>query len=155
MEKIRFFLVSLSALLIMLLVNPAAFGKSHKCLQDGGRFEKEDFIAKRNAFITEKVALTAEEIEAFIPLDNELMHKKFEIGRECRSVERELRDKKEKSEAECNKLLKCREEVKEKRDRMDKEYLEKFKKILSSEKILKYQSADREFFEDYFRDRRQ
>ena len=154
MEKKRFFLVSLSALLIMLLVHPVAFGESPECLQDGGRFDREEFIAKRNAFITEKVELTTEEIAAFIPLDNELLNKKFEIGRECRSVERELRDKKDKSEDECNKLLRCREEVKEKRDRMDKEYLERFKKILSAEKILKYQSADREFFEDYFRDRR-
>jgi len=154
MEKKRFFLVSLFALLIMLLVHPVAFGESPECLQDGGRFDRDEFIAKRNAFITEKVGLTTEEITVFIPLDNELLNKKFEIGRECRSIERELLDKKEKSEAECNKLLKCREEVKEKRDRMDKEYLEKFKKILSAEKILKYQSADRDFFEDYFRDRK-
>jgi hypothetical protein len=131
-----------------------ASGKSHKHFQNRGGFDRADFIAKRNVFIAQKIALTADEEATFIPLDNELLHKKFEIGRDCRRIERELRDKKDKSDAECQKLLKCREEVKEKRDQLDREYLEKFKKILSAEQMLKYQSADREFFEDYFRDRR-
>ena len=130
-----------------------AFEKNHKHYQDG-RLDKDAFIAKRNIFIAEKVALTAEEAAVFIPLDNELLQKKFEIGRDCGRIERELRNKKDKSDAECQKLLKCREEVKEKRDQLDKEYLDKFKKILSAEQILKYQSADREFFEEYFRNRR-
>jgi len=154
MEKTKKVLISISALLIMFSMQSVASGKGHKHFQDGRGFDREAFISKRNTFIVEKVALTAEEKATFIPLDNELMHKKFEIGRDCRRIERELRDKKDKSDAECQKLLKCREEVKEKRDQLDKEYLEKFKKILSAEQMLKYQSADREFFEDYFRDRR-
>ena len=154
MRNINFFIVSLSALLMILSMQSVAYGKGHRQLQGRGQpFDRETFIAKRNVFITEKVSLTAEEAAVFIPLDNELMHKKFEIGRECRKIERELRNKKDKPDDECKKLLKCREEVKEKRDRLDREYLEKFKKILSAEQILKYQSADREFFEDYFRDR--
>ena len=155
MRKIKFFIVSLSALLMVFSMQSVAYGKGHKQLQGGDRsFDRETFVAKRNAFIAEKVSLTTEEAAVFIPLDNELLHKKFEIGRECRRIERELRDKKDKPDDDCKKLLKCREEVKEKRDRLDREYLEKFKKILSAEQILKYQSADREFFEDYFRDRK-
>ena len=121
---------------------------------DGRRsFDREDFISKRNLYITETVALTAEESAVFIPLDNELMRKKFEIGRECHRIERELRNKSDKTDEECRTLLKCREEVKEKRDQLDREYLEKFKSVLSAEKILKYQSADRDFYESYFRNR--
>ena len=154
MKKTRKILISVSALLIMFSMQSVAVGKNHKHFQDGGRFDRADFISKRNAFIIQKLSLTSEEEAAFIPLDNELLHKKFEIGRDCRRIERELRDKKDKTDAECQKLLRCREEVKEKRDQLDKEYLDKFKKILSAEQILKYQSADREFYEDYFRDRR-
>ena len=117
-------------------------------------FNQEEFMAKRNTFLTEKMALTAEETARFIPLDNELMRKKFEIGRECRSLDRELRTKKNKTDEDYKKLLKCREEEKEKRDKLDKDYLEKFKRILSAEKILKYQNADKEFFDEFFRDRR-
>jgi ribosomal protein L32E len=65
-----------------------------------------------------------------------------------------LRKKEGKTEEEYNKLLKCREEVKEKRDKLDREYLEKFKKILTAEQILKYQSADRAFFDEFMRDRK-
>ena len=154
MKKTKKILINISALLLMFSMQSVASGKNHKHFQDGGRFDREAFIAKRNAFIIQKLSLTSEEEATFIPLDNELLHKKFEIGRDCRRIERELRDKKDKTDAECQKLLKCREEVKEKRDQLDREYLEKFKKILSAEQILKYQSADREFFEDYFRDRR-
>jgi hypothetical protein len=117
-------------------------------------FDREAFTAVRNAYITEKVGLTAREASVFIPLDNELMYKKFDVGRECYRIERELKRKEGKTEEEYNKLLKCREEMKEKRDKLDKEYLEKFKKILTAEQIIKYQSADRAFFDEYVRDRR-
>ena len=114
---------------------------------------REEFIAKRNSFLTEKMGLTADETAVFIPLDNELMRKKFEVGRDCRRYKSELRDKEETTDEEYKKALKCSEEVKEKREQLDKEYLEKFKKVLSAEKILKYQDADKAFMEDYFRDR--
>ena len=138
----------------MFSMQSVAYGKFDKQLQDRGKFDKDAFIANRNTFIIEKVGLSAERAAVFIPLDNELLHKKFEVGLDCRKIERELRGKKNKSDEEYNKLLKCREEVKEKRDKLDKEYFEKFKKILSAEQILKYHSADRDFFEKYFRDKK-
>lgn len=121
--------------------------------QERKPFDREAFMEKRNAYITEKMELTKEEADAFIPLENELMDKKFDLGRECHRLERELRkkEKEEKSEEEYNKLLKCKEEVKEKRDRLDKEYLEKFKKTLTAEQIIKYQAADKSFWEEHMR----
>ncbi|MDR0394285.1 MAG: hypothetical protein LBH77_03910 [Tannerella sp.] len=150
MKKIKIFIVCFSALIIFALQLPAQENEGHK------PFDREAFTAKRNAYITEQVGLTATEASVFIPLDNELMQKKFEVGRECHRLERELkkREKDGKTDAEYNKLLKCREEVKEKRDKLDKEYLEKFKKILSAEQIVKYQSADRAFFDEFVRDRK-
>jgi len=115
---------------------------------------REEFTAKRNTYLTEKMSLTAEETAVFIPLDNELMRKKFEAGLDCRRLSHELNNKKEKTDEEYKKLLKCREEAKEKSERLDKEYFEKFKKVLSAEKLLKYQKADKEFMEEFFRNRR-
>ena len=154
MKKIFFFIVCLSVLLTFSL-QAVAQGGGHRH-SDGGRgsFDREDFIAKRNVFITERIALTTEEAVVFIPMDNELMQKKFEVGRECHRIKRDLNGKKNKSDEEYNKLLKCREELKEKRDKLDREYLEKFKRVLSAEQILKYQSADREFYDEYIRNRR-
>ena len=122
--------------------------------EDRRPFDREDFMTKRNTYITEKIGLTAQEAAIFMPLDNELMQKKFEAGRDCHQMERELRKKPEKKKEDSEKLLKCREEAKEKREKLEKEYLEKFKKVLSAEKILKYQSADRTFFEEYMQDRK-
>ena len=145
MKRENVILISLSALLMVSMQSVA---------QNNRRpFDRDDFFAKRNAFITEKIALTASEAAVFIPLENELIKKKFEFGRYCNRLERELKEKKDKSDEECNKLLKCREEVKEKSIQLDKEYQEKFKKILSAEKILKYHNADREFFDEYIRKR--
>lgn len=144
MKTMRFFIVCLAVLLISTL--QMAYGQLP--------FDREVFTAKRNAYITEKVGLTAKEASVFIPLDNELMQKKYEVGRECHKIERELKRKENKTEEEYNKLLKCREEVREKRDKLDREYLEKFKKILTAEQIIKYQSADRDFFNEFMHDRK-
>jgi hypothetical protein len=116
--------------------------------------DREELIAKRNTFLVEKMSLTAEETAVFIPLENELLRKKFEVGRECFRYGRELDKKEEKTEEEIKKLLNCREEVKEKREKLDKEYLEKFKKVLSAEKILLYQNADKTYFDEFIRNRR-
>jgi len=153
MKKINV-IIYFAALLIISLHSFAQNRERNSGRNGREGFNQEEFMAKRNIFLTEKMALTAEETALFIPLDNELMRKKFETGRECRSLDRELRAKNDKTDEDYKKLLKCREDEKEKRDRLDKEYLEKFKKMLSAEKILKYQSADKEFFDNFFRDRR-
>ena len=113
--------------------------------------DREALIAKRNVYLTEKMCLSAEEAAVFIPLDNELLNKKFECGRDCRRYGRELENKTEKTNEELNKLIRCREEVKVKIEQLDREYAEKFKKILTAEKILKYQDADKEFIRNYMR----
>ncbi|MDR2773392.1 MAG: hypothetical protein LBC19_01390 [Tannerella sp.] len=150
MEKVKNFVLCISVLLMSILHVSA---QNDRDLQRDEQkpFDRENFIATRNAYITEKVGLTAKEASVFIPLDNELIRKKFEVGRECHRIERELKKKEGKTEEEYNKLLKCREEVKEKRDKLDKEYLEKFKKILTVEQIVKYQGADRAFFDEFVR----
>ena len=151
MDKLKF-LIYFSVFLILSLQSIAQNVDRNQS-RIGRDLNREEFITKRNIFLTEKMELTAEETAIFIPLDNELLRKKFEVGRECRRYEREIRNKNEKTDEEFKKLLKCREEVKEVRDQLDKEYLEKFKKIVSAEKILKYQNADKAFMDEFIRDR--
>lgn len=153
MREIKFILC-LVALLFVSLQTIAQNRDGNSSRNGRGTFNREEFIEKRNKFLTEKMDLTAEETAVFIPLDNELMRKKFDVGRECRRFERELHNKAEKTDEECNKLLRCQEEVKDKREQLDREYLEKFKKVLSAAKILKYQNADKEFFDNFIRDQK-
>ncbi|MDR1814372.1 MAG: hypothetical protein LBR18_05940 [Tannerella sp.] len=150
MNKLLFNIIIISALFTLPL---RSYAQDEGRRRDSQPFDREAFMEKRNKFIVEKTGLTAEETAVFIPLENELMRKKFEVGRDCHRLERALHNKKERTQEEYQRLLACREEVKEKRDGLDKEYLEKFKKILTAEQICKYQSADRAFFDEFFRDR--
>ena len=147
------FIICLAVSLILSLQSFAQNRERNNGRNERDSFNREDFMAKRNSYLTEKMGLTADEAAVFIPLDNELMRKKFEVGRDCHRYKNELRKKEETTDEEYKKALKCSEEVKEKREQLDKEYLEKFKKVLSAEKILKYQDADKVFMEDFFRDR--
>jgi hypothetical protein len=151
--KIKF-IVCLLALLIISLQSTAQNNDRNNSRNGRGSFNREEFISKRNAYLVEKISLTPDEIAIFIPLDNELLRKKFDVGRECHQYERELRDKNDKSAEDYNKLLKCREEVKQKREQLDREYLDKFKQVLSAEKILNYQNADKAFMDEFIQDRK-
>ena len=152
MKKNRY-IICLIALMIVSLQAVAQNRERNNGRNGRENFDREAFMATRNTYITQKTGLTAEEAAVFIPLENELMRKNFEVGRECLRLERELREKKVKTNEEYEKVLKCRTEVAEKRAKLDKEYMEKFKKVLSAEKILKYQNAAMEFMNEYMQNR--
>ncbi len=51
------------------------------------------------------------------------------------------------------KLIDCNNEARIKEAKLEKEYYEKFKKILSVEKLHKYQEADAKFMRKFMRER--
>lgn len=114
-------------------------------------FDREAFQAKRNAFITAEVGLTPEEAAIFIPLCNELQQKMFEMGRECRKLSREIKHKKSPTESDYSKVNDECLGVKMKEAALEKEYYEKFKKILSPEKLYKYRRAEYKFARSFMR----
>lgn len=108
-------------------------------------FDVEGFKQKKAEFIIKETGMTDAEAKAFIPLSNELMDKKFEINRESRTQARALRKKENKTEADYATLIDEMADAKIKEAQLNKEYLQKFKKILSAQKIYKYQQAEAEF----------
>ncbi len=111
----------------------------------------EKFRAQRVAFITERVQFTPEEAEAFWPLCNELQEKKFQLNKPLRDERRAQRNsKQELTDADYLKIIDTNADIKIKEAELDKEYLEKFKKILSPKKIFKYQRAEEEFMRQLF-----
>jgi hypothetical protein len=116
------------------------------------KFDKQSFQARRNAYITAEAGLTADEAAAFIPLDNELKQKQFDSGRECRRRNRESRAKKQLSDDACLKLIDCNIETRIKEAQLEKEYYEKFKRILPPQKLYKYQQADFKFMREFMRE---
>jgi hypothetical protein len=148
------------SLFLILTIITASFGNSVYSQKENRKHGEnrppdiKDFFEKRNTYLTKKLSLTADEAAKFLPVDNELMRKKFEVGRECHELGRKIRDKKDRTEEEYAALLKCREEVKEKRFELEKEYMEKFKNILSCEQIIIYERATKDFLDEYMKDKK-
>lgn len=117
-------------------------------------FDREAFQAKRNAYITAEVGLTPEEAAVFIPLCNELQQKMFEVGRECRKLSRAMKSKDNPTDADYTQVLDACVDVELKEAEVEKDYYEKFKKILSPQKIYKYRRAELKFAREFMRSER-
>lgn len=122
--------------------------------REQGRFEREAFEAKRNAYITAELELTPEEAEQFIPLCDELRKKKFELGRVNRRLMKEIRHKEKPTEADYLKVLEGNLDIKIQEAQLEKEYFERFKKILSAKKLYKYRNAEYKFVRNFMKNER-
>ncbi|MDR2120390.1 MAG: hypothetical protein LBP64_05900 [Tannerella sp.] len=113
------------------------------------RFDKREFITRHNAFITAEIGLTSDEAVEFIPIENQMKEKLFETGNECRKMNRDIRSRQSVSDETFLKLIDCNLETRSKELQIEKEYYEKFKKILSPEKLYKYQQAEFKFMREF------
>ncbi len=116
-------------------------------------FNREAFESKKNAFITAEIGLTPEEAAAFIPLCNELQQKKFEVGKDCRKKSRAICKKQNVSDEEYNQTINICLESRIKEAELEKEYYEKFSKILKPEKLFKYKGAEMKFAKLFMKER--
>jgi len=144
MNKI-FFITFVACSVVFSFSAHAQSGKQHR------NFDREAFLAKKNAFITAEMGLTPEEAASFIPLCNELQEKKFEVGRECRKLSKEIRHKENPTDADYNKVIDECLDVEIKEAQLEKEYFERFKKILSPEKVYKYRNAEYKFVRNFMK----
>jgi hypothetical protein len=111
----------------------------------------EQFRAKRIAYITDKVKLTPAEAQVFWPLANELQEKKYELNKPLREEWRKQKASQTAlTEADYLKIIDANADIRIKEAQLNKEYLEKFKKTLSAEKIFKYQKAEEELMRQMF-----
>lgn len=144
MNKI-FFITFVACLVAFSFSAYAQEGKQHH------NFDREAFQAKRNAYITAEVGLTPEEAALFIPLCNELQVKKFEVGHECRKLSKELKRNSDATDADYTKTIDTCVEVDLKQAQLEKDYYERFKKILSPKKLYKYKRAELKFARDFMK----
>lgn len=105
---------------------------------------REEFRAKQKAFIIEQAGLTKEEAAKFFPVYFELQDQKKVLNDESWDLMRKGKDD-NTTEAQYEEII---ERVCDNRiatDRLDKSYLDKFKKILSCKKIFLVQRAEMRF----------
>lgn len=115
-------------------------------------FDRESFLVKRSAFITAELGLTTQEAAEFMPLCEELQQKKFEAGQICRKLQKELRSAGNSTDTEYIKAIDVCLGVGLKEAQLEIEYYEKFKKILSPEKLYKYKNAEIKFARHFMKE---
>ena len=108
------------------------------------RLSKDEFRAKQEAYITEKVWLSPEEAEAFFPLYFELQDRKHQLNEEAWKLMREGKQE-NLSEERYDEIMEGVYDARISSDRLEKTYYGKFKKILSSKKIYQVQQAEIRF----------
>ena len=106
----------------VILVQTSFSVSAQEARKDRKSFDKEAFEARRNAFIVTEVGLTPEEAERFIPLCDELRKKRFEVGRECRKLTKQVRSKENPTDADYNEVIDKCLEVEIKEAELEKEY---------------------------------
>lgn len=113
----------------------------------------EEMKAKRAAYYTERIGLTAEEAQLFWPIYNELQEKK---GKLHRSMSAQFRNA--KKDANGQKIIdfsKATDDMinlRVQETALEKSYHEKFKRILSPEKLFKYYGAERDWANKLLKD---
>lgn len=116
-----------------------------------GQFSPTEYWNQQKAFFTERARLTEDEANAFFPLYNELQQKKRELNRETRRIMRQEGGT-EVSEEQSLKAIDAIAETNIKIAELEKEYLQKFKKVLPASKILKIQNAEEQFNSQILKD---
>ena len=137
-------LISISLLFInVLFINAQSSSKSLMNLQ---AFEKN-----KQEFIIKEAGLTQEEADKFFPLNTELQRKKLELQRKYRENLEHTKERVNISDEEYEQLINENINIKMKEAEMDKEYSEKFNKLMSPQKLFKAQQAERTFMEEELR----
>jgi hypothetical protein len=113
--------------------------------EDRPHFNREEFDARCNAYIIAELGLTPEEAAAFIPLCNEYRQKKFEAGRNCRRLLRDLRKEDKPAESRYIQAMDCCIEADIQAAHLTEDYHKRFKQVLPAAKLFKYRDAEQRF----------
>ncbi|WP_102406812.1 hypothetical protein [Parabacteroides bouchesdurhonensis] len=134
---------------ISVLISSNALGQEKR---EHRHFDREAFQAKRNAFIMAELSLTPEEAAVFIPLCDEFRQKTFEANKPCRKLNKQLRLNANPTDAEYTAAVDACLQAHLKEAELEKEYYEKFKQILTPEKLYKYKEAETKFMRSFMKE---
>ncbi|HET9571593.1 MAG TPA: hypothetical protein VFP20_09335 [Bacteroidales bacterium] len=113
----------------------------------------EEMKAKRAAYYTEKIDLTSQEAQLFWPVFNELQEKKWKLHQQMSAQFRNgKKDDQGKPIINYSKVNDELIRIKVSEANLDKIYHEKFKRILSPEKLFLYYGAERDWANKLLKD---
>lgn len=132
-----------SAILTTLFLLISIFSVSAQ--QERGSLSLSKYKEEREKFFIKEVGLTETEAKIFIPLSNDLLKKKYDLNRQARHELNRILKKEKLTDSDYLEIVEKNLEIKEKELQLEKEYYQKFKKILPPEKLYKYQNAELKF----------
>ena len=135
----KYFLLLLCSFSSLTLV--AQHGEHH-------RASEEKIEAQKIAFFTQKLELTPAEAQVFWPVYNEYARQKKELRKNRIRHE----NVNELNDTTANEYINAILENKERSLALEKEYVEKFQKILPPKKVLKLMVLERKFKEEVLKD---
>lgn len=136
---------TLSILILVFILSVPGFAQRRD--GNGPHFEMRQKIeAQKISFITQQVSLNPEEAQRFWPVYNELEQKKNDLREQARKLFFSLRNEIDTmSDKQLNGISDELIEIRLKEVMLEKEYHNKFKKILSPRKILQLYQAEKQF----------
>lgn len=109
------------------------------------RAELEAFKAQKMAYLIAEVAITPDEAAQLFPLYNEMQEKRFLLKMALRNKAKNLKENVKASDEECLKLIDEFLDKEIQDANIEKSYYQRFKRILSPQKLLKLKQADYHF----------
>ena len=103
-----------------------------------------EFRAKKQAYMTKKAGLTQEESEKFFPLYFEFQDKKKEINKQAWTIAKKGK-KPETTETEYEEIIGTFFNNQEIITQLEKEYIEKYREVLSAKKVYLVYWAEMKF----------
>ncbi|MBD1397152.1 hypothetical protein H9Q13_08255 [Pontibacter sp. JH31] len=104
---------------------------------------RENVEAAKVAFLTDKMGLTTEQSQKFWPIYNEYENKRRELVKSYRSGYRE--DVDQLSEQEAKARLDGMFNTRERELELEKEYVSRYQRVITSNQIIKLYRSEREF----------
>ena len=135
---------ALFTIAVAMLVITASTAQERHHNRERKPFSHEEFQTKQKQFITEKAGLTQEEADAFFPLFFELQKKKFGIEHNARKDIRKPQGEK-MNEDECREFVYRMADTKIEIAKLEREYVDKYLKVLNACKLKKVQHAEGAF----------
>lgn len=112
----------------------------------------EELKSEKVAYFTNKMNLSAETAQKFWPLYNECEEKKMSLHKQFRDLMKGMHKdesgKWDMEDADYLKLADAMVDVKLKQAQLQKDYLQKYKAVLTPEQLVKFYRADEQFGRD-------
>ena len=111
----------------------------------------QEFEKNKQEFIIKEASLTKQEADLFFPLNSELQKRKLDLHRKLQDEMKNAKESGNISDDEYKQLTENNIDLKMKEAELDKDYSDKFNKVLSPQKLFKAQEAERNFMQEELR----